>query len=402
MRFLAATGVFALFLFVLGVADAQEVAVAAQYGNDGDVGIAEAEDRLVDRNAALERQIDEVAEVGEDLEESQALVDGARGRSVELRGETRSLRRDLARRKGAHERAKTRYEKSVREAYKGGALKGVDLVLDSLLGSGGSGGVGAVSDPAVAQILFGGRDSLREYRESEQIMEDTVRQISQKNNAYDRAAEDEGARAKELRRKEAALDAAAEEIQAERDASASQLRELREEERARILETAPATGGSAGQRGYELRIAREDIVAEEVEPIPYRRYVQLYKKSSKQYGFASDWHILAAVGKVESDHGENMGPSSAGAMGPMQFLPSTWETSGVDGNGDGVANVMDPEDAIPAAAKYLKTGGAPTDWYAALYSYNHADWYVRKVLAVAEGYRLIAEDDTVGPYAVDR
>jgi soluble lytic murein transglycosylase-like protein len=104
------------------------------------------------------------------------------------------------------------------------------------------------------------------------------------------------------------------------------------------------------------------------------------------------------VGKVESDHGANMGPSTAGAMGPMQFLPSTWETSGVDGNGDGVANIMDPRDAIPAAASYLKTGGAPEDWYRALFTYNHADWYVVKVLGVAEGYRRLSGDDTVGPY----
>ena len=116
------------------------------------------------------------------------------------------------------------------------------------------------------------------------------------------------------------------------------------------------------------------------------------------YGFGQDWYILAAVGKVESDHGENMGPSSAGAMGPMQFLPSTWENSGVDGNGDGTANILDPEDAIPAAAGYLKVGGAPHDWYRALYSYNHADWYVEKVLAVAEAYRRLAHDEDVGPY----
>ncbi len=394
MRLVAVSGVFALFLFVFSIADAQEGAVESQYGNDT---IDAAEDRLEERNADIERRIDEVADVGGELDESQALVDGAQGRAVELREEAANLRRDLAQRRAAHEEAKVRYEESVREAYKSGGLKGVDLVLDSLLGSGEA---GAVSDPAIAQILFGGRDTLREYRESEQTLEDTVRQISQKNNAYDRAAEDEDARADELRQKEAALDAAVEGLQSERDASASQLRQLREAERARILETAPATGGAAGQRGYELRVAREDIVAEEVEPIPYRRYVKLYKKSAKQYGFAEDWHILAAVGKVESNHGENMGPSTAGAMGPMQFLPSTWETSGVDGNGDGEANVMDPEDAIPAAAKYLKTGGAPNDWYAALYSYNHADWYVKKVLAVAEGYRLIAEDETVGPYAM--
>ena len=82
----------------------------------------------------------------------------------------------------------------------------------------------------------------------------------------------------------------------------------------------------------------------------------------------------------------------------MQFLPSTWETVGVDGNGDGEANIMDPRDAIPAAAAYLARQGAPDDWRKALFSYNHADWYVMKVLGVAEGYRRLAHDDSVEPY----
>lgn len=396
MRLSAILSVFALFLFVFGVADAREGAVADQYGGGSDP-VVEAEGRLADQNAELERRIDEVAAVGGDLEESQSLVDGANARSVELREEAEGLRRNLAQRRAANERAKASYEESVRQAYKNGGLQGVDLVLESLLGSGGA---GAASDPAIAQILFGGRDALREFREAEQALEDTMRQISEKNNAYDNAVEDEAARAEELRQREAALDAAVAQIRAERDASATQLREIQDAERARILETAPASGGAPGQKGYELRLARQKLVAEEVAPIPYRRYEELYRESARKYGFAPDWHILVAVGKVESDHGQNMGPSTAGAMGPMQFLPSTWETSGVDGNGDGAANIMDPEDAIPAAAKYLQTGGAPNDWYAALYSYNHADWYVRKVLAVAEGYRRLAGDETVGPYTV--
>ena len=126
--------------------------------------------------------------------------------------------------------------------------------------------------------------------------------------------------------------------------------------------------------------------------------MRLYRQAAEEYGFGPDWYILAAIGQVESGHGENMGPSIAGAMGPMQFMPSTWQSSGVDGNGDGVANVMDPEDAIPAAAGYLKEGGAPQDWYAALFSYNHADWYVQKVLAVAEAYRRMDEDRGTRPY----
>ena len=72
----------------------------------------------------------------------------------------------------------------------------------------------------------------------------------------------------------------------------------------------------------ELEIA-EDIVARPVEPIPYKRYVQIYKAAAKRHEFAEDWYVLAAVGRAESNQSENMGSSSVGAMGPMQFLPST-------------------------------------------------------------------------------
>lgn len=169
-------------------------------------------------------------------------------------------------------------------------------------------------------------------------------------------------------------------------------------ERDRILRSRPASGGPGVSRERELRIAREEIVARPVGRISKDEYEQLYRVSAARYGFREDWYVLAAVGWVESQHGENMGPSSAGAMGPMQFLPSTWKVSGMDGNRDGVANVMDPADAIPAAARYLKRGGAPADWRAALYTYNHAGWYVEKVLDSAERYRRLAEDDRVKPY----
>jgi membrane-bound lytic murein transglycosylase B len=67
-----------------------------------------------------------------------------------------------------------------------------------------------------------------------------------------------------------------------------------------------------------------------------------------------------------------MGPSSAGATGPMQFPPSRRENARVDGKSDGVVNRMDPEDAIPAATRYLQGGDAPLDRYEGLYIYNHA------------------------------
>src|SRR6266511_5324539 len=65
------------------------------------------------------------------------------------------------------------------------------------------------------------------------------------------------------------------------------------------------------------------------------------------------WNVLAGVGEVESGHGANMGPSSAGAIGPMQFLHSTWRSWGRDGNGDGTADPYSPADAVVSAAHYL-------------------------------------------------
>ena len=175
------------------------------------------------------------------------------------------------------------------------------------------------------------------------------------------------------------------------------VKKLRVAEKAGELPPAATRYGKQGRR-QELRIARRKIAARPVDEVSLKRYKKLYEKAAKRYGFGEDWYILAAVGKVESDHGRNMGPSSAGALGPMQFMPSTWESYGLDANKDGKANIMDPEDAIPAAAHYLKVGGAPDDWYKALYSYNHAGWYVEKVLRMAERYRQAAGDNKVGPY----
>ncbi len=172
--------------------------------------------------------------------------------------------------------------------------------------------------------------------------------------------------------------------------------ELGTEERGALQRTKQASGGGVVPPGRELRIARQDIVARPVGRISKEKYKQLYKKSAEKYGFGADWYVLAAVGWVESRHGEDMGPSSSGAMGPMQFLPSTWKTSGVDGNHDGVKNIMDPRDAIPASARYLKRGGAPKDWFAALYTYNHSPRYVRDVLNSAERYRRLAKNHKAG------
>lgn len=117
-------------------------------------------------------------------------------------------------------------------------------------------------------------------------------------------------------------------------------------------------------------------------------YLDLYRKAATGCPGLS-WTVLAAIGQVESNHGRNAGPSSAGALGPMQFLPSTWRMYGVDGDGDGKADIMNPYDAIPGAAKYLCASGAGKggqSLYKAVFAYNHADWYVQKVLNLARAY----------------
>ncbi len=93
--------------------------------------------------------------------------------------------------------------------------------------------------------------------------------------------------------------------------------------------------------------------------------------------------ILAAINEIESGFGQNLGPSSAGAVGWMQFMPSTWAMYGVDADGDGDKDPNEPHDAIFAAARYLRAAGMPEDPEGAVFAYNHADWYVAEVMARA-------------------
>src|SRR5215212_904528 len=352
--------------------------------------------RVEQQEASIQEQIGEISAVGAELDETQSRVNSARARATDLGEQTRNLERQLASRHEAFDAAKAAYEEKAKAAYRGRGVEGLSALLGGLLGSADS--PAGLADPRVAEILLEDRQNLKAYQESQTSLQNTSRQISSKKRDYEDALLEEREQTGELRRRQEELQESVARISAQKEQTETRLRGLRAAERARVLEQKAATGFGAGQRVYELGVARDDIVASAVGPISEKAYRKMYREAAEEYGFGEDWYVLAAVGKVESDHGANMGPSSAGAMGPMQFLPSTWETAGVDGNGDGVANIMDPRDAIPAAAGYLKAGGAPQDWYAALFSYNHTDWYVLKVLAVAEGYRRLANDQTVGPY----
>jgi murein DD-endopeptidase MepM/ murein hydrolase activator NlpD len=124
----------------------------------------------------------------------------------------------------------------------------------------------------------------------------------------------------------------------------------------------------------------------------YPELLALWQRDGALYGVP--WQVLAAINKIESNFGRNMGPSSAGAIGWMQFMPSTWERWGVDADGDGLASPWSPEDAIAAAARYLAASGGATDISRAIFSYNHAQWYVDEVLQLSQLFRSGGVDAT--------
>ncbi len=104
-----------------------------------------------------------------------------------------------------------------------------------------------------------------------------------------------------------------------------------------------------------------------------------FREAERQFGV--DHELLAAVMLIETRFGRVVSRSSAGASGPMQFIPSTWAAYGLGGD------VRDPHDAIMAAANYLRASGARRDERGALYAYNPVDAYVRAVSSYARVMR---------------
>jgi membrane-bound lytic murein transglycosylase B len=107
----------------------------------------------------------------------------------------------------------------------------------------------------------------------------------------------------------------------------------------------------------------------------------IYAKAEAMTGV--DARILRAVHYVETGcSGSTTKKSYANAEGPMQFLKGTWNKHGVDGNGDGVADIYNVEDAVVSAAFYLKACGYP-NVQRALWGYNPSQSYYNKVMKVA-------------------
>ena len=119
-------------------------------------------------------------------------------------------------------------------------------------------------------------------------------------------------------------------------------------------------------------------------PMSFAALRGIWQAAGASYGIP--WTVLAAINKVETNFGANLGPSSAGAIGWMQFMPSTWARWGIDANGDGIADPNNPSDAIFSAARYLVGCGGQFDIARAVYCYNHSSSYVSEVLGLAALY----------------
>ena len=134
-----------------------------------------------------------------------------------------------------------------------------------------------------------------------------------------------------------------------------------------------------------------NFVIDQFEIPPF--LLPIYQACGTEYGVP--WQVLASINRIETAFGTNLNVSSAGALGWMQFIPSSWRAYGVDANEDGRKDPYNPVDAICAAGRYLKAAGAEEDLRDAIFAYNHADWYVDEVLLYANQYAKLP-DDLVG------
>jgi soluble lytic murein transglycosylase-like protein len=180
--------------------------------------------------------------------------------------------------------------------------------------------------------------------------------------------------AEQVAQRAAEVDSLLGQAQERLDSLSAQATQLAEAEAARAAAAKAATAVRAGRVSAPAHVRAQ---------LPPSDYFALYHAAATTCP-GMEWTLLAAVGQVESGHGRNVGPSSAGAIGPMQFMPRTFAAYAVDGNHDGVLDAFNPADAIYTAAHYLcaNGGGNPATIRKALFAYNRANWYVDLVLGV--------------------
>ncbi|HPE12008.1 MAG TPA: peptidoglycan DD-metalloendopeptidase family protein [Actinomycetota bacterium] len=148
-------------------------------------------------------------------------------------------------------------------------------------------------------------------------------------------------------------------------------------------------GGQQGGIGFDLPgpgTPRLNSLSSPPLPIP-ADIKALYLAAADQYHLP--WTLLAGIGMEETAHGRTTATSSAGAQGLMQFMPATWALYGVDGDGDGRADIHNNADSAMSAANYLTASGVTAGVEGlrrAIFAYNHADWYVNDVLYYAAAY----------------
>lgn len=149
--------------------------------------------------------------------------------------------------------------------------------------------------------------------------------------------------------------------------------------------------------GALIAIAGEDIAPSEkaLAEIP-ADLLSIYQAAARTCD-GLDWTVLAAIHKIETNFGRSEISSSKGALGPMQFMPSTWRSYASDGDGDGLADINNVSDAIFSAALLLCENGAgdPARLADAIWTYNHSDSYVAEVLSLAASYGVIEFDGAV-------
>jgi hypothetical protein len=133
---------------------------------------------------------------------------------------------------------------------------------------------------------------------------------------------------------------------------------------------------TAGHELYSLLHPVKSATTFKVQPPePVGVLLDYFRMAERR--FHVSWEVLAAVNYIESKFGRVKSASYAGAQGPMQFLPSTWQRYGMGGD------IHDPHDAIMGAANYLHASGAPGDYRTALYHYNPSWAYVDAILLYA-------------------